>query len=404
MRLTVLLAAYLCVFHAAGAPAAPRSVRAIRFWTAPDRTRIVLDMNGAARYDIHAAPDSREISIALAGCRVAPGVRDVAVRDGLVDRIRVSRTGTRVEIAIELAREGSFTHFALEPARGKPSRIVVDVAGKAVIREVPVAESPATEDAPGEKTRRDAAPSAEGTRRTPAERGQNRVVIIDAGHGGDKPGTISRSGIQEKTLTLKLAKMLKTEIDAYPGYRAILTREGDYDVYWVRRVTFAREKGGDVFVSLHFNSNVNRKLRGLELYILSLTASDDNAAAVAEQENLAAEIGADTAGSNDDLKSILFDVSRANAMRLSSAMADDVASVLRRDPPIPFRKVKQAPLIVLRGITMPSILVEGGFLSNRAEAAAISKDGYLRWLAKSLAEGIVTFLKDNPPAETAGGN
>jgi N-acetylmuramoyl-L-alanine amidase len=78
--------------------------------------------------------------------------------------------------------------------------------------------------------------------------------------------------------------------------------------------------------------------------------------------------------------------------------------VLRRDPPIPFRKVKQAPLIVLRGITMPSILVEGGFLSNRAEAAAISKDGYLRWLAKSLAEGIVTFLKDNPPAETAGGN
>ena len=198
--------------------------------------------------------------------------------------------------------------------------------------------------------------------------------------------------------------MVKAEIDAHPGYRGILTREGDYDVQWVRRVTFAREKGGDVFVSLHFNSNVDRKLRGLELYILSLHASDDNAAAVAERENLVVETGADTAGFNDDLKSILFDVSRANAMRLSSAMADDVASVLRRDPPVPFRKVKQAPLIVLRGITMPSILVEGGYLSNRTEAAVISKDGYLSWLAKSLADGIVTFLKNHPRAETAGGN
>ena len=403
--LAALLAASLCALHPAAAPAAPRAVRAIRFWTAPHGTRIVLDMSGVARYDIRAASGFRGIILTLPGCRVAPGVRDVDVRDGFVDRIRVSRTKTRVEIAIELAREASFTHFALAPAGGKPPRIVVDVSGAAGGRETAAAQPPAREEAPGAKARGDAADSAEGTRgAAPAERAEIRVVIIDAGHGGDEPGTISRSGIQEKTLTLRLAKKLKTEIDAYPGYRAILTRQGDYDVPFVRRVTFAREKSGDVFVSLHFNSNVDRKLRGLELYILSLQASDDNAAAVAERENLVVETGADTAGFNDDLKSILFDVSLANAMRLSSAMADDVASVLRRDPPVPFRKVKQASLIVLRGITMPSILVEGGYLSNRAEAAVISKDSYLSWLAKSLADGIVTFLKDHPRAETARGN
>jgi len=404
VALAALLAACLCAFHPAAAPAAQRSVRAIRFWTAPDRTRIVLDMSGEARYDIRAASDSRGIVLAFPGCRVAPGVRDVAVRDGLVNGIRVISTKKRVEIAIDLAREASFIHFALASSGGKPPRIVVDVSGAGGGRETAAAQPPAKEKVPVAKAHGNAADSAEGTRGAPAERGENRVVIIDAGHGGDKPGTISRSGILEKTLTLKLAKMVKAEIDAHPGYRGILTREGDYDVQWVRRVTFAREKGGDVFVSLHFNSNVDRKLRGLELYILSLQASDDNAAAVAERENLVVETGADTAGFNDDLKSILFDVSRANAMRLSSVMADDVASVLRRDPPVPFRKVKQAPLIVLRGITMPSILVEGGYLSNRTEAAVISKDGYLSWLAKSLADGIVTFLKNHPRAETAGGN
>jgi N-acetylmuramoyl-L-alanine amidase len=402
--LAALLAACLCAFHPAAAPAAPLAVRAVRFRTAPHGTRIVLDMSGAARYGIRAAAGSRRIILTLPGCRVAPGVRDVDVRDGFVDRIRVSGMKTRVEIAIELAREASFTHFALAGTGGKPPRIVVDVSA-AALRETAAAQPPAREEAPVAKARGDAADSAEGTRgAAPAERGEIRVVIIDAGHGGDAPGTISRSGIQEKTLTLRLAKMLKTEIDAYPGYRAILTREGDYDVPFVRRVAFAREKSGDVFVSLHFNSNVDRKLRGLELYILSLQASDDNAAAVAERENLVVETGADTAGFNDDLKSILYDVSGANAMRLSSVMADDVASVLRRDPPIPFRKVKQASLIVLRGITMPSILVEGGYLSNRTEAAVISKDGYLSWLAKSLADGIVTFLKDHPRAETARGN
>jgi N-acetylmuramoyl-L-alanine amidase len=161
-------------------------------------------------------------------------------------------------------------------------------------------------------------------------------------------------------------------------------------------VTFARESGGEVFVSLHFNSNPSPKIQGLELYFLSLLASDDNAAAVAERENLLLEAGADSAGFNDDLKSILFDVSLSNAMQQSSLLAEAVASELRGNPPIPFRKIKQASLIVLRSVAMPSILVEGGYLSNRKEASTVSKESYLRWLAKSLAEGIVAYLEKHP--------
>ncbi len=288
-------------------------------------------------------------------------------------------------MVLDLPRRAEFSHFPLKAGSGKPHRVVIDVArpqaGRArdAAKEVPGAAIP--------RVRPETAPRASG---------KERVVIIDPGHGGDAPGTISRSGIQEKTLNLKLAKLLKSEIEKRPGYSAILTRDGDYDVNWVRRVSFAREMGGEVFVSLHFNSNASPKMRGLEVYFLSLEASDENAAAVAERENLLAEAGADSAGFNDDLKSILFDVSLAGAIQGSSVLANEVASAIRVDPPIPFRKVKQASLIVLRGIAMPSILVEGGYLSNRKEAAFVSKESYLRWLAKSLAEGIVSFLEKHP--------
>jgi N-acetylmuramoyl-L-alanine amidase len=383
--LAVPLIACQCAGLFSTASAASRSVREIRFRTESDRTRIVLDLSGESRYSVKTATGPFRIVVDLPGFQIADAVRNIDVGDGVIDRIRVNRLKAGAQVVLDLAGRAEFTHFPLNPGPGKPHRIVIDVATSKAGGAEGAAKESVGRVIPEEKPRE-----------APRAAGGDRIVIIDPGHGGDAPGTISRSGIQEKTLNLKLAKMLKAEIDRRPGYRAILVRDGDYDVHWVRRVSFARERGGDLFVSLHFNSNPSSKLRGLELYFLSLQASDDNAAAVAERENLLLEAGADSAGFNDDLKSILFDVSLANAIQQSSMLADEVASVLRLDPPIPFRKVKQAPLIVLRGIAMPSILVEGGYLSNRKEAQIVSKESYLSWLAKSLAEGIVSFLEKHP--------
>jgi N-acetylmuramoyl-L-alanine amidase len=392
----VLIAACLSVFASpAASAAAPHTVRAVRFWTARDHTRVVIDMSAGMRYTVRTLTNPERIVVDIPSCKITGSVKAQTVRDGVIDRIRVNRLKTAAQVVLDLPRAAAFTHFPLKKAAGKPHRIVIDVAKTSA----PGAPEHGAGIAAGAGIER-GRPPASGARES---KGSDRVVIIDPGHGGPDPGCVSRSGIQEKTLNLRLARMLKAEIEARPGYRAILVRDGDYDVHWVKRVTFAREKGGDVFVSLHFNSNDSPKMRGLELYFLSLEASDENAAAVAERENLLLEVGADNAEFNDDLKSIFFDVSRANAVQWSSALADEVASVLRRDPPIPFRKVKQASLIVLRGIAMPSILVEGGYLSNRKEAALISKDGYLRWLAKSLAEGIIAFLEKNPQSGPVAG-
>jgi N-acetylmuramoyl-L-alanine amidase len=370
----------LCAAAAPAESAAARlSVRDVRYRTSSDHTRVVLDMSGAPRYSVRMVSYPYRIVIDIPACHISERVQDREVRDGVLDRIRVNRVKTGAQIVLDLPRSSEFNHFPLQPGSGKPHRIVIDIIPSSTREE-------ATRD-------REGAPEVSG--------GGGRVVIIDPGHGGDKPGTHSRSGLQEKTLVMKLARLLKAELERRAGYRAILVRDGDYDVAWYRRVTMARENGGDVFMSLHFNAHPDPNTRGIELYFLSMEgASDKNAEAVAEQENLLLEVGADSAHFNDDLKSILFDVSRSNAMQRSSLFAEEVASAVQKGAPIPFRRVKQANFIVLRGM-VPSILVEGGYLSNRKDASIIGKESYLRWLAKTLADGVANFLEKHPNADTA---
>ena len=375
---TALLAA---AAPAQAAPAAERiSVREVRFRTDSDHTRVVLDMSGVPRYSVRTLSGPDRVVIDIPACQISKSVRNEEVRDGVLDRIRVNRVKTGAQIVLDLPRKLEFNHFALAPAAGKPHRIVIDVMAP------PAHAAPQMTHAPA---------------RAVSENG-GRVVIIDPGHGGRAPGTVSRAGLQEKAPVLKLSKLLKAELESRPGYRVILTRDGDNDVGLYRRVMMAREHNGDAFVSLHFDSHPDRDTRGITVYFLSLEgASDENAEAAAERENLLLEADADSANFNDDLKSILFDVSRSNAMQRSSLFAEEVASSLRKDAPIPIKRVKQANFIVLRGIVMPSILVEGGYLSNRKDAGFIGKESYLQWLAAALADGIASFLEKYPCDEAA---
>ena len=376
--------------------AATLTVRAVRHYTASDYTRVVLDLSGTPRYHVRALTGPCRIVIELAGCRISTKVFPEKIGDGVVDRIRFAQSGSEADVILDVPRETPFKHFVLEPSAGKPHRIVIDL-GLPVL--VPAAEQGST--AAGRS------PAASGGARpaTPAPQRKKEIVIaVDPGHGGAASGKALRSGLKEKTLNLKLARLLKAELERHQGYRVILVRDGDYDVQWYRRVSFARDHGGDAFVSLHFNSNKNPHVRGIELYFQSLEgASDENAEAVAEEENLLLEVGNDAQTFNDDLKSILFDATRANAVRQSSLLAEDVASVLQGDSPIPFHKVSQANFIVLRGVSMPSILVEGAYLTNRDDAAIVQRESFLRWLAKGLADGIVDYFSKYPPTgETTG--
>jgi N-acetylmuramoyl-L-alanine amidase len=356
------------------------SVRNVRFWTGPDHTRVVLDMSRPARYTVRAMTGPHRVVIELPSCSAAKGVGRQNVGDGVIDRIRVNRLSWGVQIVLDVPRATEFKHFALKAEKGMPDRIVIDLA----------------------RTLSGAEIERRAAERKRIKESAGYVIAIDAGHGGDEPGAVHH-GIQEKTINLKLARMLKEEIERRPRHTAVLIRDGDYSIHWYKRILKAREHDADVFVSLHFNGSESSRLSGIELYMISPEGvMDENAESVAEREHLMQEVHEQGAVLNGDLESILFDVSRSNAMQRSALLTGEVARVLQNDPPIPFRKVKQKNFIVLRGISMPSILVEGGYLSNKKEASIIVRDSYLRWLARSLAEGIAAFLEKHPPtAESA---
>jgi N-acetylmuramoyl-L-alanine amidase len=373
----------ICAFAltvTAAEPSAPRNeIRSIRYWTAPDHTRIVLDMSSESRYEVKVLTDPHRIAIDVISGRFASGVEPLQVKDGVLDRIRINRLRTRAQVVLDLPRATEFAHFALEPNRsvGRPHRIVIDLERELTREEID----------------REAAQS-----QRIAESGDN-VVILDPGHGGSMPGSCSRGGHQEKTFALKLAKMIAVRLNATPGFRAVLTREGDYNVGLGRRIAIARDHGGDCFVSLHFNSHENTRARGSEVYFLSLGgASDENAEAVAERENLFLEMGEESERFDSDLKSILFDLNRTNSMYLSSVFADEIARQMRKNRNLPFRGIKQNNYVVLRSIAMPSVLIEGAFLSNRKDIGLIQKESVLQELAQNITDGIVAFFEEHNPS------
>jgi len=378
---TIALACALALPAPCGAPAAPRNeIRSIRYWTAPDHTRIVLDMSSESRYEVKVLTDPHRIAIDVISGRFAPGVEPLQVNDGVLNRIRINRLRTKAQVVLDLPAATKFEHFALEPNRkvGRPHRIVIDLERAFTDEEV---------------RRRN-----EISKRI-AESGDH-IVILDPGHGGSMPGSCSRSGHQEKTYALKIAKMIAAKLNSLPGFKAVMTREGDYNVGLGRRIAIARDHGGDCFVSLHFNSCDNRRARGSEVYFLSLDgASDENAEAVAERENLFLEMGEQSREFDSDLKSILFDLNRTNSMYWSSIFADEIARHMKTNRYLPFRGIKQNNYVVLRSIAMPSVLIEGAFLSNSKDISLIQKDSVLRELAQNITDGIVSFFEKHSPGE-----
>lgn len=358
-------------------PPMPRNqVRTIRYWTAPDHTRIVLDMSSESTYRVSTRTNPYRVVIDIPSGTFVSKVEPIKVGDGVIDRIRINKLKSGAQIVLDLPSSAPYAHFALEPNRTRPHRIVIDVDRVFTRAEI--------------TRRRDEADRI--------ARSGDYVVIVDPGHGGSQPGKVSRDGIKEKSIALRLSKLLAREINAREGYKAVLTRNGDYDVDLGRRISIARSHGGHCFISVHHNAHHNTKARGSEVYFLSLEGSSDvNAEAVAERENMLLEMGNEGEEITEDLKSILFDLNRTSNMNESSLFAGEIALSLKGGGSFKFRGIKQANFVVLRSIAMPSVLVEIGFLSNRKDASLLKSNAVLEKVAKQIADGTIGYLERYPP-------
>jgi N-acetylmuramoyl-L-alanine amidase len=222
-----------------------------------------------------------------------------------------------------------------------------------------------------------------------------RTIVLDAGHGGHDPGAVGPTGLQEKDLTLDLARRLGALLQEELGVRVVLTRSRDVFLPLRERTALANREKADLFVSIHVNAAAGQSAAGTETYFLSSEATDNAARAAAAFENkvVALEAGAGGA-SRDVLRTILWDLAQSDFQQESSRLAEALQNTLDRALRLPSRGVKQAPFYVLGGAAMPAVLVELGFITNAQEEQRLRDDGYRERLVRALAVGVESYKRD----------
>lgn len=223
-----------------------------------------------------------------------------------------------------------------------------------------------------------------------APTGRFDVVVLDAGHGGHDDGAKGPSGLREKELVLDVVQRLAARLEA-SGLRVILTRRDDRFLSLEERTAVANDARADLFLSIHANAAPSRRPRGIETYFAALDATDDEARATAERENLAFGEAASNFGREDPLAAILGDLIATEHLQESSEFAKLAQKELAALAPSNSRGVKQAPFVVLMGVQMPASLVEIGFITNPDEEKGLRRRGRRNQIADALAAAVERF-------------
>jgi len=224
------------------------------------------------------------------------------------------------------------------------------------------------------------------------------IIAIDPGHGGEDPGAVGARGTMEKHVTLAVARKLKAVIEAEPGMRALLIRDGDYFVSLYDRTSKARRAQADLFVSIHADAFITPMARGSSVFALSENGATSSAARwLAVKENKADLIGGVNLAVKDRyLAKTLLDLSQTatinDSLKLAKAVLNEIGEINRLHK----NHVEQAGFAVLKSPDIPSILVETAFISNPEEERKLSNSDHQDKLADAILSGIKAYFSKNP--------
>ena len=218
-----------------------------------------------------------------------------------------------------------------------------------------------------------------------------RTVVIDPGHGGQDPGAIGKSGLQEKEINLAVALAVQKLLKEKAGLNVVLTRESDVNPSLEDRTVIANQKRADLFVSIHTNAHRDRKRGGVETFFLNVSPDPS----VVE---LAAEENATSTKNIGEMKTILQKIVQNSKIQesrdLAEAMQKSLVKSLAQDlPAIQDLGVKGGPFWVLIGGEMPSVLVEISHLSNAKEEAKLKTGRYRQLAAQGICDGIMEYIR-----------
>lgn len=388
--LTALLISLLLPLQAYAAT----QIEGLRLWRAPDNTRLVFDLTGPVEHSVLTLQNPHRIVIDVKGAKMATDIKRVLQTTSPIKDIRTGLKGSELRIVLDMTEQVSPKSFTLTPNQQYGHRLVVDlfdykpstVATPAKVKTAPASTKPAVKN--------------------PPIAGQRDVVIaIDAGHGGEDPGAIGPGGIREKDVVLAIAKELQRQINAEKGFRAELVRTGDYFIPLRRRTQIARQKGADLFVSVHADAAPRASAYGASVYALSdRGATSETARWLADSENQSDLIGGAghvSLGDKDRvLAGVLLDLSMTASLSSSLDVGQKVLNNMGKVSRLHKARVEQAAFMVLKSPDMPSILVETGFITNPTESKKLANRSHQMAVARSIQTGIKQFFAQNPPPGT----
>ena len=353
------------------------------------RTRLVMDLSRSIDIAAFTLADPYRVVIDLPQvifqfpARTGEQARGLikAFRYGLVmqggSRIVVDATGP---VRIDKA-------FVVAAVDNQPARLVLDLVST---DRASFMRTLALENRPAREAKK---PEREPTKRPNDGR---PLIVIDPGHGGPDTGTVAASGEMEKAIVLEFAQTLSEKLEKGGKYRVLMTRTDDRFVPLGDRVRFARHEGAALFVSIHADALAARgeaDVRGATVYTLSDTASDSEAARLAEDENKADAIaGVDLSSEPEEVAGILVDLAQRETKNFSHHFARTVVGELKTAAKLHRNPLKSAGFKVLKAPDVPSVLIELGYVSNKQDLKLMTSDAWRTRTSEAVAQAVNTFF------------
>jgi N-acetylmuramoyl-L-alanine amidase len=347
----------------------------VRHWTAPDHTRIVLDVDEEPDYEV----TENENLLIL-------NFNEATVSKIIPDKIIINKPGIKkmffyqldedtVKIKFVLDKYQKIEVFKLKKFQDKPNRVVVDIFLEQVSKE-------------------------EKTTALISEPKQKKIIVIDPGHGGEDPGAVGKRRTYEKNVVLSIGREIKKAINKMPGYRAVLTRDGDYYVSFRQRLQKAKDLGASLFISVHADAARNRSAKGSSVYCLSTGAASNEAAKLlAKNENLSDILGGvpESEGNNESSQ-IIMNMFQTNTINLSKIYAGILMKHLDTVSCLKYKSAQEAPFRVLKLPDIPAVLIETAYISNPQEESFLKQGSFQKKLALSITSSIEEYLSGTATA------
>jgi|TARA_B110000438_G_scaffold69876_1_gene70132 N-acetylmuramoyl-L-alanine amidase len=344
-----------------------------RYWTAPDQTRIVIDKEEDTLFNI--TNTDKVVVISFDDAEVlSETFSNIFFKDVRIQKVLIKRDKKTIKLIVHINKNFKVRHFTLQPnTKYKSHRLVVDII-----------------DLKSQSTVKASKSVKKSTQMT------QKIILVDAGHGGEDSGAIGKNKSQEKNVNLAIAKKLVLKINKNSDLKAVLTRSGDYYIPLTKRITIAQKENATMFISIHADSVESSTAKGASIYTLSEKGNNSKLAQQLEQsQNLVDQFGGvETVIDNDQfLKNILTDFSRKDRDMQSFNLAKEIISQLEKIGPIHKKIPQKANFVVLKSPAIPSVLVETAFISNPTQEKRLTNSKQQQKIADSIYQGIVNYYR-----------